>query len=136
MSRCKALFPILKCVYDCISKIVTVFCGSCLMIASWEAWNSELQINVWISSTPEIYLSFFLLYFSWYLLYTLDVKNVRNNQYLHLYTHVQLTYRINCLYVSVTNTKAYFGHWTHFNLAVYCYISFLFLINVIYNFCK
>ena len=30
MSRCKALFPALKCVYQL--KIVTFFCGSCLMI--------------------------------------------------------------------------------------------------------
>ena len=26
--------------------MLTVIVVSCLMIASWEAWNSELQINV------------------------------------------------------------------------------------------
>jgi len=38
------------------------------------------------------------------------------------------------LFVRVSDqheSLCYFGHWAHFILAIHCYISFLFLINVI-----
>ena len=99
-------------------------CNRFVTVAWWllcEKHGDEFQINVFelVRLQQSSYLFSSVLFLAWYSLYAL----------------VQLINYVKCLYMSVTNTKdyaTYFGHLAHFILAIYCYISFLFLINVIY----
>ena len=104
-------FEIQGCSYFCLLEepiLMLLFCIACL-------YSAYSLSSFWHPFTRLLFMciNFFLFYFS-------DINIIDMSCQL--------------LFVCVSDqheSLCYFGHWAHFNLAIYYYISFLFLITVI-----